>query len=251
MKILLILSCLVLALPVLARQDSASLSSHGLVVTGPASTTVKADTCDLLVQLVPDRGFGRGGLSTPEEIRAQAALIAQKPALIAQKRQSLSEAIQPWGLKLATEPVMVPHHMGGSYALPQNDSTVTIRLSINTKNEVVFGKATAPDVFKTLAALEMSSSFIFSLSSEAQTAALKPLLALAIKNGITEAKSLGALAGASQIRLSGLREQGSTFFQPVTTPWLTEGTLTAPEQTLYKSVTLLFAPLDVVISTKK
>ncbi|WP_395139664.1 hypothetical protein [Armatimonas sp.] len=243
MKTLLALACLAsLALPTTAHQDpiaaaipSTSQDMHGLVITGKGSTSLRADTCYLVLQLQIQ---GRGFQSTQSDSEA-----AQQ-----KKRQEVADALRPFGLTFTVETVWVKAGIGMTGFFPMIE---TVALQINDKGEVLFGSATAAEVRKALEGLEISSSFVFSLSNRAQTVALKPLLSLAVRNGLESAKSLAALAGASTVQLTGIREHGSVFFQSVTGAWSTSGPLRAPAQTLSTSVTLLFAPLNVMISTKK
>nr|WP_309693461.1 SIMPL domain-containing protein [Armatimonas sp.] len=242
MKTLLALACLAsLTLPTTAHQDplpaaisSQSQDMHGLVVTGKASTTVRADTCYLALQLETQ---GRGFQSTQSDLEA----ARQK------KRQEVADVLRPFGLTFPAEIIwMRAGGMTGNVPVIE-----TAALQINDKGEVLFGSATAAEVRKALEGLGVSSSFVFSLSHKAQTVALKPLLSLAVRNGLESAKSLAALAGASTVQLTGIREHDSVLFQSVTGVWPSSGPLRAPGQALSTSVTLRFAPLNVIISTKK
>ena len=239
MKALMLLTCFAsLTLPTTAHQDpvaaaitSTSQDIHGLIITGRGSTTLRADSCYLMLQI------GNGGGRNVLDYQAE-----QK-----KKRQEIADVLRPFGLKFTTEAVWVK--AGGMTGnLPMIDA---VALQINNEGEVLFGSATAAEVRKALEGLEVYSSFVFSLSHKAQTVALKPLLSLAVRNGLESAKSLAALAGASTVQLTGIQEHGSVLFQLVMGVWPPSGPLRAPEQALSTSVTLLFAPLNVIISTKK
>lgn len=232
MKMLLLIASLALAMPSVAQQnpvaaailfasEAAMQAPHGLVVSGSASATLRADTCTLRIYKGMTGGFQQASTQSDYE----------------QTRQEIADTLRPFGLP--------------PLKIEQQDREFSIALPLNNKGEVVFGTATASDVRKALEKLEgVSSGFIFTASNKAQATALKPLLALAVKDAKDKAKTLAALGGANTIQLTGMREQGSTSFQPSPTGWPSEGVVRAPEQTLATSVTLYFAPLAVILSTR-
>ena len=249
------IASLTLSLPASARQDqvanaifSASQSTHGLTMMGKASATLRADSCYVSLYIGPNPSMGGGFVRvfpTTEE-RIQNETKARQ-----EKRQALIDALRPLGLTLDKATSYLQYGPYGTTYQAPGESYLSVTLSISKKGTVIFGKSTLAEVRQTLKNLDVQASFIFSFSPTIQEPAQKTLPALAVKNGIEHAKSLAALGGASTIRLVRMEEIGGNPLQATIVTMPTAETLVAPENSLTYSMKLFFAPLDVVISTKK
>ncbi len=248
MKTLLLIASLALAMPsVAAKQDSTkqdvpviAQDIQGLIVTGTGSVSARADICHLTFSLFSYRGgFSPVGGTTQEEVMQKEAMLRQK------NRQAITEALQPFGLQLDKDLKQPSFQVNGS----ANYASATLPLS--DQGEVRLRKGTQEELLQALKKLEMGYSFNFSFSNKVQAEAMKPLLGQAVKNGIEEAKTLAALGGANTIRLTGMRVLDSRSFITMMINEPTEGVFQAPMQTVSRSVKLYFAPLEVIISTRK